>query len=231
LDDLLDDVSKADGQFGDVGDNIQAAFAAGVAQVEEYTSLINDNIMYYAAAVLDPRIKCNLIKEQYGDEATDIIKRIRDYLKKEYQKPLPPPSSTNTKLPPITSVHQLGLLRRARKSNGSAICDIDRYLDTLSLDWDEADVSNYDPDWVLKWWKANAFQYPLMATAARDLLAVPGSEVDVERLFCGGRDLLGIRRFGLKGETMRILTLLKAYFERKLNEGKAPLPEASISSY
>jgi hypothetical protein len=92
------------------------------------------------------------------------------------------------------------------------------YLDTPSLDWDETDVSNYDPDWVLKWWKANAFQFPLMAMAVRDLLSVPGSEVDVERLFCGGRDLLGIPRFGLKGETMRILTLLKAYFERQLNE-------------
>jgi hypothetical protein len=56
-----------------------------------------------------------------------------------------------------------------------------------------------------------------MVEAARDLLAVPGSEVDVERLFSGRRDLLGIRRHGLKGETMRILTLLKAYFERQIN--------------
>jgi hypothetical protein len=64
-----------------------------------------------------------------------------------------------------------------------------------------------------------------MAMAAQDLLAVPSSEVDVKRLFCKGRDLLGIRRFGLKGKTMRILTLLKAYFERQLNAGKATLPE------
>jgi hypothetical protein len=33
----------------------------------------------------------------------------------------------------------------------------------------------------------------------------------------------------LSGETMRILTLLKAYFERKLNKGKAKLLEVSIS--
>jgi hypothetical protein len=91
--------------------------------------------MYYAAAVLDPCIKSNLIKEQYSDKAIDVIKRIQDYLKKEYQKLLPPPPpSTNTELPLSASVHQLGLLRKARKSNGSAICDIDRYLDTLSLD-------------------------------------------------------------------------------------------------
>jgi hypothetical protein len=107
--------------------------------------------MYYAAAVLDPRIKCNLIKEQYSNNATDVIRRIQEYLKKEYQKPLPPPTpSTDIELPPSASVHQLGLLRRARKSIGSTLCDIDRYLDTPSLDWDETDVSNYDPDWVLK---------------------------------------------------------------------------------
>jgi hypothetical protein len=56
-----------------------------------------------------------------------------------------------------------------------------------------------------------------MAAAAMDILVVPGSEVDVERLFYGGRDLLGIRRYALSGETMRILTLLKGFFERLLN--------------
>ena len=74
---------------------------------------------------------------------------------------------------------------------------------------------------MLKWWKANAFQYPVMAAAARALLAVPGSEVDVERLFCSGRDLLGICRYALKGESMRILTLLKGFFERQLARGAA----------
>jgi len=53
-----------------------------------------------------------------------------------------------------------------------------------------------------------------MAAAARALLAIPGSEADVERLFSGGRDLLGIRRDGLNGESIRILTPLKAYFEQ-----------------
>jgi hypothetical protein len=188
--------------------------------------------MYYAAMVLDPCIKSNLIKEQYGDEAIDVIKRIKDWFKKEYQSPLPPLAPlAEVKLPSNVSVHQLGLLRRARKSTSLVSYDIDRYLDTLTLDWDEANESNYHPNWVLRWWKANAFQFPLIAMGARDLLVVPGSEVDVERLFSGSRDLLGIRRFSLKGETMRILILLKAYFERKLNEGKAQLLEVSISLY
>jgi hypothetical protein len=58
---------------------------------------------------------------------------------------------------PSASVHQLGLLRIARKSAGRAICDINGYLNTLAINCDETSSSNYDLDWVLKWWKANLF--------------------------------------------------------------------------
>jgi hypothetical protein len=48
-----------------------------------------------------------------------------------------------------------------------------------------------------------------MAKAARDYLAIPTLEVDIERLFNNGRDLLGIRRFAMSGNTMRTMILLK----------------------
>ena len=47
---------------------------------------INDNIIYYAAHILDPRIKTILIREQYDkDTADELISRIRTYLKKEFR--------------------------------------------------------------------------------------------------------------------------------------------------
>ena len=46
-----------------------------------------------------------------------------------------------------------------------------------------------------------------MAAAARDYLAIPASEVAVERLFSQARDLLAIRRYSMNGETMRMLML------------------------
>jgi hypothetical protein len=48
-----------------------------------------------------------------------------------------------------------------------------------------------------------------MARAAREYLAVPSSEVDCERLFNTGRDLLGVRRWSMSGDTMRVMMLLK----------------------
>jgi len=52
-------------------------------------------------------------------------------------------------------------------------------------------------------------EFPCMAQAARDYLCVPASEVDIERLFNVGRDILGIRRFSMSGETLRTMILLK----------------------
>jgi hypothetical protein len=51
--------------------------------------------------------------------------------------------------------------------------------------------------WILNWWNANKSQYKCMALAAREILAIPASEVDCERLFNEGRDLLAIRRYAM----------------------------------
>jgi hypothetical protein len=48
-----------------------------------------------------------------------------------------------------------------------------------------------------------------MALAAREILAIPASEVDCERQFGQARDLLAIRRYAMSGETIRTMMLLK----------------------
>ena len=48
-----------------------------------------------------------------------------------------------------------------------------------------------------------------MAQAACDYFAIPSSEADIERLFSLGRDILGIRRFSMGMDTVRILILIK----------------------
>jgi hypothetical protein len=69
-----------------------------------------------------------------------------------------------------------------------------------------------------------------MAKAAQDILAILGSKVDCERLFSRGKDILGIRRLSLSGETMQWLAVLKSYFKRKSNRGKAKLPIVRLFS-
>jgi len=49
-----------------------------------------------------------------------------------------------------------------------------------------------------------------MASVARAVLAIPCGSVSVERLFNGGKDMIGLRRYSLRGETFRILMLLNS---------------------
>ena len=62
--------------------------------------------------------------------------------------------------------------------------------------------------------------------AARDLLAISASEVDVERLFSGCRDEVGIRRHSLKSDTIRVLTLLRSAYTTEDDVDKALIKAA-----
>jgi hypothetical protein len=99
--------------------------------------LIKKSDIYLAAHVFDPRIKTTNIKEQYGDKSNVIIKRIREYLKKEYLKPgaslaIPRPEAP---FPKRANIHAIGLLRRAYRNREALLAsDIDRYLDSEPID-------------------------------------------------------------------------------------------------
>ena len=54
-----------------------------------------------------------------------------------------------------------------------------------------------------------------MAQAVRDYFPVPSAEVGVERLFSDARDVLGLRRHRMNGETMRRLMLLKGHYDKQ----------------
>ena len=85
--------------------------------------------------------------------------------------------------------------------------DIDRYFNDPLAQIPEANAKN--PNWLFDWWNVYKDEYPQMAAAARDYLAIPASEVSVERLFSAGRDIISLRRFSLHANTLRQLSLLR----------------------
>jgi hypothetical protein len=82
--------------------------------------------------------------------------------------------------------------------------DIDNYFDSPRVGVNDTK----DQNWLCKWWRAHKDEFPRMAAAARDYLAVPASEVSVERMFNVGRDILAVRRHSMNAETMRMLMLM-----------------------
>ena len=101
------------------------------------------------------------------------------------------------------------MLQKIHK-DATPVSKINRYLDGPLVDWDGSD----DPNWVLQQWKANSLQYRIMSRVARDYLPIPPAEVDCERLFSSGRDLLGLRRHTMLPETMKALLLVRDQYRR-----------------
>jgi len=99
------------------------------------------------------------------------------------------------------------LLSKVQHAEQEGKSDIDQYLDegTVCV----STKTTKDLNWLFKWWNQHKETYPQMTKAARDYLAIPASEVSVERLFSSGRDMIGVRQFSLSPETMRQLILLR----------------------
>jgi hAT family C-terminal dimerisation region len=87
--------------------------------------------------------------------------------------------------------------------------EINSYFDSPIEAW----PGNCEDNWLLHWWKSQMFAFPTLSQAARELLPVPSSEVDCERLFSGNRDTIGVHRYSLKSETIRVLELLRSSYQ------------------
>jgi len=69
---------------------------------------------------------------------------------------------------------------------------------------------------ILEWWKVNPGRFPNLARMARDILAVQGGSVGVERVFSMAGDGIPYRRSRLKSSTIRSSMLVKSYQNEEL---------------
>ncbi|CAP78987.1 Pc03g00250 [Penicillium rubens Wisconsin 54-1255] len=193
------------GEWAKVSPAIAVPISDGISLLEKYHDCVKENDIYYIASVLDPRIKTKWLKTLPDGEK--IIDRIRAFLKKAYPTPKQPasiaPSSTNYK-----SFEYRFLEAFQPTQYNVAEPDIDQYFGTPTISTG-FDISQSQTEFIRSWWKANRLEFSCTAKVAQDRLAIPAAEVDVERLFNDGRDVLGIRRFSMKGKTLGALIRLK----------------------
>lgn len=217
LHDLLAEASERKERFIDLDEDISLAVKEGMKKYRKYYTFVDASDTYYTALILDPRNKGDLLLEELEDETTgrEILQSIRDNLHRDYPvKNVESSLSTSQSLlEGSTSEYsdvESRLLKRFRPRNQPLLSDIDRYLDSPRVNINDMK----DPNWLCNWWRINKDEYPRMAAAARDYLAIPASEVSVERLFNAGRDILGIRRHSINSETMRMLMLMDNVYRK-----------------
>ncbi|EED12102.1 hypothetical protein TSTA_001730 [Talaromyces stipitatus ATCC 10500] len=183
LNDILDDIKNNKDDFQEITKEVQNAVEGGIRKMDKFTKKMDSNIIYYMAAILDPRVKTSFIQAQMSKSDADvIISNIHKYLKKQY--PASPTSSSSAERPPGMPGTLWKKLKKIQPlQSADIISDIDWYLDSSPEMWSHGIIEDGDPDWILKWWKANAFNYPLMSKAIQDYLPILSAEVGVKRLF------------------------------------------------
>jgi hypothetical protein len=211
LENTLKEISKREGDYAGFDNTLVEAAKYGLEKFNEYNNYMKGNDIHYIASVLDPRIKCQWLQKNV-DDAEGIIKRIRTFLKSVYPPEPELPPHENDRLHRSLEYRFLEEFETTTTIGNST--DIDRYLDTPSIAF-KLNKADDQTLWTLNWWDSNKFEFPCMAQAARDYLPIPASEADVERLFNVGRDVLGVRRFAMSGNTLRTVMMLKDVLRRK----------------
>ncbi|KAK9372518.1 ribonuclease H-like domain-containing protein [Lipomyces chichibuensis] len=147
LDDLLDDIKGAKGDFEGVNADIRDAVEGGIRKMNKFARMMDDKILYYVASVLDPRIKTSCLEAQMSNaDALLIASQVRDFLKKQYPFNLVVPSSPER--PPGMSETIWRTLQTVQPFQGTFMSDIDRYLDSQPVNWSHHLIEDGDPDFM-----------------------------------------------------------------------------------
>ncbi|KAL6543057.1 hypothetical protein OROHE_010577 [Orobanche hederae] len=71
---------------------------------------------------------------------------------------------------------------------------------------------------LLKWWAKRSIIFPVVATIAKEILAVPASTVSVRQAFSVGGYILDERRSGLTPQNLEAQTLLNDWVKDELRQ-------------
>jgi len=200
IQDILLDVKDRKKSFKNIDDKIVKAVESGLQHFEKYYNIMDGNDTYFIATVLHPKYKGSWLAKQLGEPGPDVVKHIQNTLENSY------PADENQ--PPVSSQYDGNdletLMSLEMNELNTTRSDIEEYF--CSKPVAAPSQTKFD---VLQWWKNNEAYYPRMSKVAREYLAIPSSSVSVERLFSTGRDVVGIRRYSMHAETLRMIMSLK----------------------
>ncbi|KAF5332345.1 hypothetical protein D9758_017449 [Tetrapyrgos nigripes] len=206
--------------------SVRKGLEACKAKLEKYyDKSTGESEYYYAAAVLDPRVKYklfdnnpSLFSNEWRQEMDIAFKdRIATYPRSSFSTAtIPTVSSQPTTSQKTDDLFNDVSLLGTPASSTSAVETVEEEYASY--------IADREVDECLAFWKVKCTKYPRLAAYARDVLAIPGSSVAVERSLSVGKDLIGLHRHSLGTDTTRELMMHRSIlvFEGALREDYVP---------
>ncbi|CAN1180425.1 Putative AC transposase [Linum perenne] len=165
------------------------------------------NTFTYMTAILDPRIKTELIPETLASSSS-YLEEARTHFARNYSS-----SSSSATMPHFSSGFEdedggnvsfaEEIARKRRRANMSSATDeLTQYL---------SEPPAPIPTDVLEWWKVNGSRYPRLSAMARDFLAVQATSVAPEELFGSRGEEIDKQRFTMPHESTRAVLCIGSW--------------------
>lgn len=163
------------------------------------------NIFTYMTAILDPRIKGELIPEGLSSE--NYLEEARTHFMRYYSTSHFPSMTSGYSAQEIEDGGSVSFAeeiarKKRRVSMSTATDELTQYL---------SEPPAPIPTDVLEWWKVNSTRYPRLSVMARDFLAVQATSVTPEELFCSKADEIDKQRFCMPHNSTRTLLCIRSW--------------------
>lgn len=164
------------------------------------------NPFSYMSAVLDPRIKGELIPESLNthsnlEEARSLL--LRNYSTAHFSSSTNIYGALDNEAGSVSFAEEIARKKR-RASMSTSTDELSQYL---------SEPPAPIPTDVLEWWKMNSSRYPRLSVMARDFLSVQPTSVVPEELFCSKGEETEKQRFGLPSASAQVLLCIKSWTE------------------
>lgn len=165
------------------------------------------NIFTYMTAILDPRIKGELIPESLNSE--NFLDEARTHFIRNYSINHFPSMTGGYSNQEIEEGGNVSfaeeIARKKRRANTNSSTDeLTQYLSEPP-----APIATD----VLEWWKVNSMRYPRLSVMARDFLAVQANSVAPEELFCGKGAEIDKQRFCMPHDSTQALLCVRSWLQ------------------
>ncbi|KAI4335822.1 hypothetical protein L6164_014431 [Bauhinia variegata] len=187
-------------------DWLKSAAEEMAKRARSYTAQVC-NIFTYMTAILDPRIKGELIPESLNSE--NFLEEARTHFMRNYCTSHFPSMSTGYNAQEIEDGGSVSfaeeIARKKRRATMSSASDeLTQYL---------SEAPAPIPTDVLEWWKVNSTRYPRLSVMARDFLAVQPTSVVPEELFCAKGDEIDKQRFCMPHDSTQAILCIKSWIQ------------------
>ncbi|KAL6522007.1 hypothetical protein OROMI_031884 [Orobanche minor] len=127
------------------------------------------------------------------------------------------------------NAYQEDLSRKRTRYQSNAYQELENYLSTFELGALERGPDGNNN--LLKWWAKRSTIFPVVATIAKEILAVPASTVSVEQAFSVGGYILDERRSRLTPQNLEAQALLNDWVKAELRQQELNYNEQEDTVY